>query len=253
VARVYDHYLYRSDISGIGAQHSSRDSQEMARDYIENWAKRMLLLEKAERSLPEELLDVDKQIQDYRASLILFTFEKELIAQKLDTVVTQQQITEYYNRYVANFQLSEGLLRFQYLIIPEEDEAAKQAELLWTGNPNGKLSPELRQLAEKHAKDYQLDPAVWMEKSAVTNNFPLNELNLINMNQNQNVVQQSKDGYMYLMKVNELRNVGSTAPLAYVQEDIRKIIINKRRVELLDDTYKKVYDDGLNSNNFEIY
>ena len=99
VARVYDSYLYKSDIRIIIPQGISyQDSISLSKSYMDNWIRQHLILHKAELNLIDKsrYIGIEKQLQDYRNSLINYAYKKELIRQKLDTVVTDKEIEDYY-------------------------------------------------------------------------------------------------------------------------------------------------------------
>ena len=90
VAKVGSKYLFKDDISGIVPPKTTKeDSAFIIDNYIEGWVKDNLILQKAELNLKENQKDVKKQLEDYRSSLIIYTYEKELIKQLLDTTVSK--------------------------------------------------------------------------------------------------------------------------------------------------------------------
>ena len=111
IARVNNSYLYESDISGIVPQGiNKKDSGLLVRNYIENWARQQLLLNKANINLSfnEIQSKLDQQIEDYRISLIIHAYKQELIRQQLDTIVTQSQIVQYYDNFVGIMVIAKG-------------------------------------------------------------------------------------------------------------------------------------------------
>ena len=44
---------------------------------------------------------------------------------------------------------------------------------------------------------------------------------------------------------------GNTAPFEYYKEGIKDIIINKRKMELINNTYQQIYLEGIKRNNAE--
>jgi hypothetical protein len=46
---------------------------------------------------------------------------------------------------------------------------------------------------------------------------------------------------------------GEPAPLELVSRDIINIILNKRKIAFIQDLEQRVYNDGVNRNQFEIY
>lgn len=115
VARVYDNYLYKSDISAIiPLGISYQDSISLVKSYIDDWILQRLILHKAELNLSgisasPEARRIERQLQDYRNSLVNYAYKKELVRQKLDTVVTAQEIDEYHIRDMRNPVLKDNI------------------------------------------------------------------------------------------------------------------------------------------------
>ena len=96
VAECYGKYLYESDLNGIVPEGTPiLDSIQRVSNFIDSWVRRQVLLHQAENNLSKEVLNLDKQMEEYRNSLIIYTYESQLIDQKLDTVVCEDEIAEY--------------------------------------------------------------------------------------------------------------------------------------------------------------
>src|ERR1019366_10716666 len=96
IARANDDYLYLDNIREIvPVGTSSKDSLELINKHIDNWLRETLVIQKAEDNLTDEQKNVEAQLQDYRNSLITYIYEKELVKQKLDTVITNEEIEKY--------------------------------------------------------------------------------------------------------------------------------------------------------------
>jgi hypothetical protein len=96
VAAIYDKVLYQSDLQGIMYDGiSTNDSLVRTKVFIDNWIRRQLLIHQAENNLDKSELDCVKEMEDYRNSLIIYKYESMLIAQNLDTVVSDEEIEKY--------------------------------------------------------------------------------------------------------------------------------------------------------------
>ena len=97
MARVFEQYLYPSDLkAAIPPGTSDPDSVILAKRFVETWVKDQLMLNRAEQALTEEQMDFEKQIAEYRRSLLIFSFRQKLLQQKLDTAVNKNEIQTYY-------------------------------------------------------------------------------------------------------------------------------------------------------------
>ena len=122
VAEVGKVVLYYDEIprliqSGI----NETDSTALIQNYINKWAKRELLLQKAEDNLSPELkAEIVKQLEETRASLVIYQYQRQLMLEKLDTVLTESELENYYAANQNSFTLSSNIIKALYIKLPVE-------------------------------------------------------------------------------------------------------------------------------------
>ena len=80
VAECYGKYLFESDLEGLVPDNSTiMDSIQRVSSFIDSWVRRQVLLHQAESNLNKEDLDLDKQMEEYRNSLVIYAYESQLI------------------------------------------------------------------------------------------------------------------------------------------------------------------------------
>jgi hypothetical protein len=85
-------------------------------------------------------------------------------------------------------------------------------------------------------------------------NSPLAEIpNKIQFLKTNPYYQTSDDNYLYFLKVVEYRISDNISPLEFVKDDIRNIILNKRKVELAKKLEDEVYNNAVSEKEFEVY
>ena len=67
------------------------------------------------------------------------------------------------------------------------------------------------------------------------------------------LVEATKDEVILYVDLKEIRNKDSVAPLSAVRGQVRAIIINQRRLQLINEMENKVYLDAKAQNKFEIF
>ena len=121
VMKIGKSVLYESDLAGLIPQGiSSEDSAAMAARLIEKWKLEQLLVAKAEAELPAAQLDVSSEMESYRRSLLIYRFESMYVSERLDTVVTDMEVEEYYRENAAFFRTPAMLVR-GYFVKMDED------------------------------------------------------------------------------------------------------------------------------------
>ena len=108
VAQSGQKKLLASDVAEVIPDDISKeDSMAMAEDYINKWIKQQLLVQKAEENLSVDQKNLTRELEEYRNSLIIYRYKNELMKQRMDTTVTEDQITEYYQANTENFKLNQ--------------------------------------------------------------------------------------------------------------------------------------------------
>jgi hypothetical protein len=126
VARVGKEKLYRSTLEGyIPDGIAPEDSAAMASQFIKSWATDRLFLEVAEAELSKSEMDVSKELEEYRISLLKYRFEQHYINERLDTSITPAEIRHYYEENPDKFILDAPLFKVRYMLIPK-GSAAKE-------------------------------------------------------------------------------------------------------------------------------
>jgi len=254
VARVYDKILYEGDLKGVGANAASPEDSVLAvKNYIDSWIRRELILKYAEENLPTELDDIEKQIEKYRQSLIIYTYEKELIKQKLDDSVTEKEISDYYEKYKEAFSLKTGIYNLQYIKLKTAPRRALDSARVWLKKPNEVNNSKLENFCEQYAVKYVLNDSSWFEKDEIENILPINNIDWDDLAFNKQFLELKDSLYLNLVKINNVKFKGSDAPLSYVRKDISAIIINKRKLDYITQVHNTIYEDALKNKKFEIF
>lgn len=253
IARVHDKYLYAEDISRmIGQGTSKEDSALLANNYIQNWIKQQVILHKAETNLDDEKKDVEQKLEEYRNSLITYIYETELIRQRLDTVVTDQEIEKYYAENQTNFELKDNIIKVLYLKVKRDAPKVKKAKE-WYKSTNSKDRLQLEQYCYQFASDFHLDDETWLLFDELLKKVPIKTYDKETFLRNNKFIEIEDSTDLYLINIKEMKIRESLSPLSFVKDDIKVLIVNKRKLSLIREMEKAAYDEALKKNEFEIY
>ena len=253
VARVHDQYLSQSELRrAIPYGLSPKDSAEFTNDYIHQWIIQNIVLRRAEDNLRDEEKDVSKQLEDYRTSLIVFAYEKELIKQKLDTIVSETEIAAYYGSNPGNFELKSNIIRLRYLKLPKNAPNADKAKKWFTSREQDELD-KLEQFAKLYAVNFLLDDNNWLLLDDVIKEIPLTEAIISSAKNSSKVVELDDKEYHYLVAITGIMVKDSQAPLEFERITIKNIILNKRKILLIEKMQQDAYNDALNEKDIEVY
>lgn len=251
VARVYDQYLPLSALDGIVPQGIyGNDSVQVVRDYINNWVEQQLLLHQAEGNLSKDQKNFTLQLEDYRNSLIIFAYERELIRQKLDTIVSETEIAEYYESHKADFELKDNIVKVWYVKLLRNAPVSKFRQLMRYDKPEALKT--LMDLSARHAANSFLDDNNWLLFNDILKEIPIHTYNQEEYLKNNRFIEIQDSAYIYLMNIKGFMIKESISPLGFEKQNIRDIIINKRKLKLIADMRKELHREAVRKGEIEM-
>ena len=253
VARVYDEYLYESELKSIIPPGTlAKDSITLAKSYIDNWIHQRLVIHQAEKNLTSTQMDFTQQLENYKNSLIIFTYENELVKQKLDTLVTDEDIETYYDANQQNFLLKDNIVQFQYVKLPLKSSYIKQFKKLLASN-NLEEKTRLYQQCEQYAADYFLDDQNWVLFNDLLKQIPIKTYNQEEFLKNHRDLEYQDSAFIYLVRFKDFKIKENISPLSFERERIRNVILNKRKIDLTKRMHEDLFEQAQKHNDFEIY
>jgi hypothetical protein len=246
--------LYEDDITNaLPENYTKTDSTIIVNDMINRWATKQLLVSGAEINLDEGTQnEFNKLVEQYKSDLYSKAYLEALVYKNLDTVVSKEEATLYYENNKEAFKLNEELIRFRYINLDAnrldlEDLKTKFRRF------DIKDKKELDSISIQF-KSYSLNDSVWIRLNQAVNKIPvINQENKTELLKKSNFVQLKDSLGLYLMQINDVLLRNSTAPLEYVKPTIDQIVVNKRKLELITKLKQDITKDAIKNKHFEIY
>jgi len=253
VARVMEQYLYPSDLEKvIPSGTSQEDSILFAKRYTETWVKDMLMQHRAEQALSEEQMDFETQIEEYHRSLLIYTYRQNLLQQKMDTLVSENEINSYYEENNKNFVLNENVIKGTFIKVPLSAPNLDQLSR-WSWSNREQDLVEMEEYCITYAEKYSDFNDTWVNFSSIKEQLPVRISDPVRYLNSYRNINTSDSMFRYLVHISEFLTEGEVAPVELVSQDITNIILNKRKIKFIKDLEHRVYSDGVTRNQFEIY
>jgi len=253
LARAFGEYLYESELTGLVIPGTSvKDSISIVQGYINNWVSQQLVLQKAEKNLLEEDKQFDKQLQEYKNSLIIYQYEAKLISQQLDTVVNDSEIENYYTENIGNFELKNNIIKVYYARFRKDEKTLTKTKRFFYSN-----KPDARDSLEKYIENYSdlyfLDDESWILFDDLLKFVPIEAYNQEAWLKDHRNIELTDEDFLYLVNFSDFRIKDGTSPLSFEKGNIRQIIINKRKLHVLKKMRQDVFDQAQQNSDFEVY
>ena len=252
VAKVGGVSLLRSDTDKILPKGISKeDSVALVGKYINSWAIKQLMVLKAKEELPSDDLDVDKELEEYKMQLLAYRYENRYVEQRLDTLVTEQQLEDYYNEHIESFISKNGLIKGRLIKTlnnsPNLQIIRKLAKIR-----DLESADELEQVATSSAYIYKNYNNEWVDLHLVSREIGI-ELQDIQSKIRREGFFETKDSvYTTIVQCLEYISEGDTPPFEYYKDKIKDIIISRRKQDLIATLQKDILNEALNNNKLKI-
>lgn len=251
LARVYNKSLYLSELDGMFPEGTTgADSALIINAYTNRWVREAVLLNEAERNIPKDL-NIDKLVRDYRASLIRANYEKILVENRLDSTITQAELIDFYEKNKEQYQLETPIIRCHFIKVPlpvPESEDLRR----WWNNPNESNFDELVAYCNKYAIAHHLEDSTWHKVDDIAMLLPTGTLTSNNVSNKREFTQRDGE-FQYFFKLFEVKNRKEIAPLSYIEDQARKVILHKRKIKLLEDIKDDMYELEMRRNNVQLH
>ena len=107
IAKAYGNYLYPADLN-ISEIDNLADSVNIYRNAIDNWLLENIILEKSKSQISgKDKKEIEQKVESYKNDLYTFAFQARIVRQKMDTLVADSLIKDYYEKYISNYMLED--------------------------------------------------------------------------------------------------------------------------------------------------
>ncbi|RKD17203.1 hypothetical protein BCY91_03425 [Pelobium manganitolerans] len=253
VAKAFDKYLYPSDLEGLVPKNThGNDSAAIVKAFIDQWQHEQVILHQAENNVNIDEKAIEEKLEVYRKSLIRFEYEQELIRQKLDTAVNDQEIQKYYSDNKDNFQLKKPILKVSYIKLPENAPKVAMVKKLFASKDMRDIDL-LEKYCFKYSPNFSLLDTAWHYKDELKKILPIDEIPEHRYDNLNRIFEISDNNALYLIILRDSKFRDSLSPLAFEKENIRNLILNQRKLALISQMETEVFKEAQKNNELEIY
>ncbi len=254
VARVGTHYLYKEEITENFVSGLSReDSAKFVKNYIDRWIREQLLAQKARLYLPGGQIEkIEKQVEETRRNLMVHQYEQDLILQKMDTIVDDTLIENFYNEHKDLYALQYNIVKALYIKIPLSAPDISKARRWYRSNRDQDYN-RLENYCYQYAVKFDDFKDRWIRFDFLLHELPFTVSNQERYLRYNPYIEVKDSAYQYFVRIREYRLRGTDAPVEYVENTIKQVILNERKIRFIRELENNIYSEALNRKEFEIF
>ena len=241
LASVGSRVLYLSDLDKIiHPSTSQKDSVAIATAYIDQWIRDQLMTREAARHFTSDF-EIEKLVDDYREKLLTHNLEEQVVRMRFDTIVSEGELTGFYEEMKEQFPLGDDVYRCIYAKFDRTGDNLTRVNDLW----NEENMSEFLTYTNLYSSESRIDTSQW---------FTLQQINSWYGNWSQSRIfnlsrQKQIDGeYEIFLKVLDLREKGAASPFTYVEDQLLKMLLHRRKQNILRKFKEELYEKGLENN-----
>jgi len=244
VARAYDAELRLSDIQWMQTDFSKEsDSMVIRPETVSAWVEKQVMLHAAKKSLSKEERDFSRELQDYYETLLVDAYETKEVEKRLDRNVPDAELLAYYQQHKEDFEMHKTIVRINYAKFPIGfKQTGVVRELLAKGDGrNIAEQNRLEQICYNYAENMYLE-SNWVVFDDILKEIPLEASNQEQYLQRNKSAEITDSSSVYLVFFSDYKINETYSPFETEKENIRNLLLDRRRVELLRDIRRQTLE-----------
>ena len=251
LASVHGMKLYMSEVvPQITPGSSPQDSVSQVRGIVQSWVREAVLIREAELQLEPDI-NLNDLINDYRNSLLISNYEKTVVETQIDTVISQAELQDYYQRNKEQYQLERTIVRGHFVKIAQDVDSLEEFRRWWDSGDSLDFV-RLFNFSALNADVFLLEDSTWYTVSDIEAIMPAGTMQSQNMKPNTSLRLTDGD-YEYYLRIAESVSSREIAPLSYIRAQAVRFIMHKRKLELLERIKSDLYQKALEGDNVKIF
>lgn len=254
LAKLGEEYLYLKTVpSFLYENATAEDSIAIVNDYVNQWAAKQLLIQKALLNLPvSKIQEFDRLVENYKADLYTLAYKEALVRSRTNAEIDTAALKDFYEIEKKNFKLREKLIRLRFVMLPpsfQDIEPIKQSIV----NFEDKDIRFLDSISIQFNK-MNLNDSIWVPLANVIKEIaPLNTENeAVYLKKSQFFELKDSIG-VYLGFVVGVLQVNDTAPLSYIKPSLEQVLKIRRKQDFLRQIERDIINEAIKNRHLEIY
>ncbi|MBQ3716889.1 MAG: hypothetical protein II901_00690 [Paludibacteraceae bacterium] len=238
VVELNGHYLYRSTLDSLTLGMNSEDSTRVAQQFISQWAKEILVYDKASSRTNQ---DIERLVENYRRTLYVHAYEQRLVDRRMSKTILDSTVVAVYENQPDRFILDESIIKGLLVIVPNDAPTIDKLR--------GWLSKveldKIEKYAYQNASGYELFSDKWLTTTELLRQIPIERAELESRLKTRNQVEITDSTKIYLLQITSKHMRGEAMPIDYARPEIEKMILNARQVEFLNKERERLYNEAI--------
>ncbi len=239
LAKVGNKSLYYKDVASLMTQLSStEDSIKFINTYTQSWVKQQLNNDLANQLFADQQEDIELLVERYRNTLLKYKLQNHY-SSLVDTTISSEEVSHYYQQNINQYKLHSPIVKAKVLVMPLNYSKSRVATTTFHSTKTD-AEEDLQAIVQRDnlsLYDFEED---WVYLSEVAKYVPFPKISYDSYVSSKKRDKITDSQNIYLIDIQQYRKSGEVMPLKYVEQSIKKSIINARRAK-----HFKIMEDSL--------
>jgi hypothetical protein len=243
MAEVDGEKLYMDDlIQYMQLERLSPDNPREVEFFVERWIQQEMIRSEMQRNHPEIYRKNNWSSRETLYQLNLFELENIYINEKLDTIVTDQEIMHYYRQNKDNYLDKSFIVKALYIKIPDSIPATKSIEKHFLLKKD-KDRDEILRIGNLYATNFYFEEEKWIFFEDLARELPIPEgtKERLIVSKGNGIFTENEN--VYFINILDYRIKSTTAPLAFEIENIKRNILKRRSNALRKEIHEIIINE----------
>ena len=252
VVTVNGKTLYKADVDEVLPKGlSAEDSIAAAKKYIRIWIDGELMYAKAKQNITDQA-QIDALVEDYRRSLIVNTYQEQLLKDELSKRVPDSELKNYYDQNPDKFPLEESIIKGIYLKVPLGSAQLKDFQK-WYKQASDKAIENIEKNTLKGAVGYEYFYDRWLSFDDVMDNIPFAIDDSEQFLRGNKSYEQQDSSFVYMLNIKEYKLKGSPAPYDYIKTRLKDIFLEAKKNDFMKQVGTDLYEKAVADKEIKFY
>lgn len=249
VMEVAGQILYYEDIMEIMPSGlSSTDSSNFADNYKHRWAVNALLYDKAANNV--DMKNINRRVEQFKKELIINEYKKALVESRMENI-SDDSIEIFYESRKDIFPLDDAVVKGVFLKVPANAKNQKQL-VTWLEDLSDENLDNIMRYCTQYALECKFFNDSWTYYSEISP-LLLQRLDSTDPQITRGVIVQTSEKENCYMRISGLIHAGKPMPLELATAEIRNILTNKQKHNIIRDFENELYKEAENDNLIKTY
>lgn len=254
VASVGDAHLYKSDLAHLYLLNDTKkDSLLITNNFIESWARKQILFQKANLNLSDEKQEeLRKMLLDYKENLYINSYKDALVSQNLDSIISEEGIHDFYFKNKNIFRLKETIFQVKYYRFKNRAKNISKIKKNF-------YKYSITQLDSIYEDDLNFEIKQVTENDWLTLNEFISTHVIFKDVLKEAYLKKGffkeikKNNYIYFFKILDIKKRGEIAPLEEVKPIVKQMIVHQKKLEYIKELDKRLIEEAIQNKSFIKY